>query len=146
MIAAELRGEDLCPRLGVMSLHLPPKATLDQTEHLLSRWGSCRHISHPQVIVGFDTSEMFDFDLTEEGRAIVTCRTARGEAILEWGAVHGLTLHEQDHLTNTFFPCNTFQRPRRLNYICTKGIAVHYGGLSLKAACFGRTCPGRNNC
>ena len=47
MLAAELRGGDRCPRLGIVSLHLPPKATVEQTQSLLGRWGECRHFSHP---------------------------------------------------------------------------------------------------
>ena len=54
MIAAELRGGDRCPHLGVISIHLPPKATLEQTEQLLQR-GGVRNFTHQQVIVGFDT-------------------------------------------------------------------------------------------
>ena len=82
--------------------------------------------------MGFDPNETFDFDVADGGRVIRIARTARGEAILERGASHDLTFHEQDSLTATFFPY-TSQRPRRLDYIWTRGIQVRDGRVIAKS-------------
>ena len=66
-------------------------------------------------MVGFDTNETFDFDVDEIGRVAITAKSARGEAILEC---------EQEATKATYYPYNTNQRPRRLDYIWTRGIPI----------------------
>ena len=59
------------PTLGNIQPSPSSQSHVDQMQHLLTRWGECRHMRHPQVIVGFDTNETFDFDVSDEGRVTV---------------------------------------------------------------------------
>ena len=69
-------------------------------------------------MVGFDTNETFDFDTDDMGGVALTAKSARGEA------THGLTVLEQEAAMATYYPYNTSQRPRRLDYIWTRGIPI----------------------
>ena len=114
-LAAVVGEED--NHIGVVSLHLPPRATLDETEAMLSTWGAMQAMRQKKVIVGFDCNETLDFD---EGQ--VSSRTARGEAILTWAVHFDLTLPAQQGLVPSFFPYNTAQQTRRLDYVMTNGL------------------------
>ena len=48
-------------RTGLISAHLPPKATLDETEDMLSRIGDMPAMQQPRLVLGFDCNETFDF-------------------------------------------------------------------------------------
>ena len=76
LAAMEDDGED---RIGILSLHLPSRATLEETEVLLVTWGKLKALTQKKVVVGFDCNESFDFDDD----------TARGETILTWILGHG---------------------------------------------------------
>ena len=74
-------------RLGLASLDLPPKATIDETETMLSEWGRMPAMPQKRLLIGFDCNETFDFD---DGHAL--SRSARGETILNWALPNDLTL------------------------------------------------------
>ena len=99
------------------SLHLPPKATAEETESLLAEWEKMPVMQQQRLIVGFDCNETFDF----EGDGIHS-RTAWGECILMWAKRQNLPLPLQDGTTPSFFPYNPAQRPRRLDYILVRGL------------------------
>ena len=89
--------------IGLASIHLPPKAALDETETMLAQLGGTPVLQQPRLVLGFDCNETFDFEGAE-----VRSRTARGEAILVWAVHHGLRLPLQQGTTPSYFPYNTF--------------------------------------
>ena len=76
-----------------------------------------RPSTQKKVVVGFDCNESFDFAEDQ-----VASRTASGETILTWILSLGLHLPAQQGSVPSFFPYNTAQQPRRLDYGLTKGI------------------------
>ena len=58
-LAIEIEGGDGRP-IGVVSLHLPPKPTIDETQTLLDKWGRCKPMISNLLYIGFDTNETFD--------------------------------------------------------------------------------------
>ena len=106
-------------RIGIVTLHLPTKATIEETESMLAEWGAMGAMQQKKLVVGFDCNETCDFD----GEQVLS-RTARGESILIWAIQRDLSLPCQQRHVPSFFPYNTAQQPRRLDYVLTKGLQV----------------------
>ena len=49
-------------QMRILSLHLPPRATLEETEVLLERWGRLPAMRQSRLVVGCDCNETVDFD------------------------------------------------------------------------------------
>ena len=112
---------------GLVSIHLPPKATLDETETMLAQLGATPALQRPRLVLGFDCNETFDFEGAE-----VRSRTARGEAILVWAVHHELRLPLQQGTTPSYFPYNASQQPRRLDYLWVRGLRTPWEGEVLQ--------------
>ena len=54
-------------------------------------------------------------------------RTGRGDSVLHWAAQHELTPPPQELHKPTHFPYNQELRPRRLDYVFTKGVTAAHG-------------------
>ena len=113
--------------IGFASIHLPPKATLDETETRLAQLGGTPALQQPRLVLGFDCNETFDF----EGAEVRSC-TPRGEAILVWAVHHELRLPLQQGTTPSYFPYNTSQLPRRLDYLWVRGLRTPWEGEVLQ--------------
>ena len=110
-------GGENADRTGLISAHLPPKATVDKTESMLSRIGDMPAMQQPRIVLGFDCNETFDFEGEE-----IRSRTARGEGILVWALRYDLLLPPQQGSVPSYFPYNTSQQPRRLDYLWVRGM------------------------
>ena len=44
-------------RIAIVTLHLPPKATIEQTESMRAEWGAMRAMQQKKLVVGFDCNE-----------------------------------------------------------------------------------------
>ena len=80
-----------------------------------------------RVLIGFDCNETFDFD---DGYAL--SRSSRGEAILHWALRNDLILPLQQGHIPSYFPYNTAQQPRRLDYVFVRGLHVEGEGEVLE--------------
>ena len=103
--------------IRVLAGHVPHHATIPQTEALLHPWGET--LQGRVVVLGMDANETFRPPLADKP-GCYAC-TGRGEVILEWLLSRDLKLPPQDLLTPTYHPYNTTMRPRRLDYIATRG-------------------------
>ena len=119
-------GDD---RIGIVTLHLPPKATTEETESMLTEWGKMSAMRQRYLVAGFDCNETFDF----EGDQVLS-RTAREKAILIWALNYDLNLPSRQGRVPSFFPYNTVQQPRRLDYVFVKGLRVGGEGHLLEKA------------
>ena len=103
--------------IRVLSGHIPHHATIPQTEAILQGW---KDILEGRILVlGMDANETFRPPLA--GRPGCYASTGRGELILEWLLSMNLKLPPQDLATPTYHPYNLTMRPRRLDYLATKG-------------------------
>ena len=103
--------------IRVLSGHIPHRATIPQTEAILHGWGDM--LQGRVAVLGMDANETFRPPLA--GRPGCYASTGRGEVILEWLLSMSLKFPPQDLATPTYHPYNTTMRPRRLDYIATKG-------------------------
>ena len=96
MLAAVFE-EDVGDKIWLMSLHLPAKATVEETDH---------------------SDETFDLN-----NGLIGSRTARGETLLRWfQQMTDPNLPDQKGETPSYYPYSPDQRPRRLDYILHRRI------------------------
>ena len=110
-------------KLGVLNVHLPPKATLPETGQHMAVWENTQALKQPCRILLGDLNETF-LAAQEDNEAWATLqhKTARGAMLLQWLSEHDMTAPNQDLATPTYHPYNHLHRPRRLDYIFWAGV------------------------
>ena len=101
------------------SLHLPPKATVEETESLLAEWEKMPAMQQQRLIWVLTAMKL---STARETAYIPEQLEARAECILMWAMRQNLLLELQDGTRPSFFPYNPGQRPRRLDYILVRGL------------------------
>ena len=118
-VATTLTNADGRFSLRLVSIHIPHHATNAETEQILEGLQMEKH--RGKFAIGMDANETFVV-----GARGHRAKTNRGEIILNWITKQGGKLPEQSMQQASFYPYNTAQTPRRLDYIVTKGL-VDYG-------------------
>ena len=78
--------------MGVLNVHLPPKATLTETGKQLDTWGNMRIVKEQALVVMGDFNETLTRNReTDE----LTHRTARGALSTQWYHDHDLSAPPQ---------------------------------------------------
>ncbi|CAE7889846.1 CPK2, partial [Symbiodinium necroappetens] len=108
---------------GVICIHVPHHATVDETSTILADFDSCPAMRQHRTIVGMDANEIFSH--SESASAFPKGHTGRGETILTWLANGDFRFPEQQLHLPSHFPYSG-QNPRRLDYLVCRGI--HLGG------------------
>ena len=112
-------------KVGILNLHLPPKATLTETGKQLTMWGEMHAAKEKALMILGDFNETLtrEKEMDEMSR-----RTARGALLTQW--FHTLDMSAPPQQTNmpSYFPYNQAHRPRRLDYVLVRGIASTQGG------------------
>ena len=113
-------------KMGVLNVHLPPKATLLETGQRTASWADLQSMKHHSRIFMVDLNETFV--RAEVGRnewSTLQHKTARGAMLLQWLSEQEMQPPSQDISTPTYHPYNPYNhlhQPRRLDYIFFAGI------------------------
>ena len=110
-------------KVGVLNVHLPPKATMADTGQRMENWSSSHALRQPNKILLGDLNETFvQATVGREAWSTLQRKTARGAMLLQWLGEHDMYPPSQDLAQPTYFPYNQLHRPRRLDYIFYAGI------------------------
>ena len=123
-VATTLKLRQTSVAFRTLAGHIPHHATIPATEDMLLTWRRAL-TPYPRVLVGIDANETFTTPLTNTAGGVA--QTGRGDSVLHWAAQCTLTLPPQELHTPTHFPYNQQMRPRRLDYIFTKGTTAAKG-------------------
>ena len=109
--------------IGLISGHVSHKFSIAQTAEALSSWGDAPCLKSFKVLLGFDANETFLQPGGLLGDTTLSC-TGRGEQILQWCLEHDVAIPEQDIDCPSHFPYNPDLKPRRIDYIATRGMRI----------------------
>ena len=110
-------------KIGILNVHLPPKATLVETGAYAAAWGDMQASRQQAKILMGDLNETFQ--PAEGGRQpedALRHKTARGGLLLQWLSDRDMRAPEQEMAIPTYHPYNPLHQPRRLDYIFTAEI------------------------
>ena len=111
-------------KVGVLNVHLPPKATVADAGQRMENWSATQALRQSSQIFLGDLNETFvQASVGREEWSVLQHKTARGAMLLQWLSEHDLHPPTQELTTPTYFPYNQLHRPRRLDYIFYAGIA-----------------------
>ena len=103
--------------IRVLSGHIPHHATIQHTATMLQQWGDT--LQGRTAVLGMDANETFRPPMGDRP-GCYAC-TGRGEVVLDWLLSEDLKLPPQDLHTPSYYPYNPSMRPRRLDYLATRG-------------------------
>ena len=110
-------------KVGVLNVHLPPKATVPETGEHMALWERMQALRQPRRIFAGDLNETFLQEARmrhqEEG---LQHKTARGAMLLQWLNDQDMRAPEQQIDVPTYYPYNHLHQPRRLDYLFLAGI------------------------
>ena len=110
-------------KLGVLNVHLPPKATLADTGRRLQNWSDTRALRQPSQILLGDFNETFvRATVSREEWSTLQHKTVRGALLLQWISERDMQPPAQDIMAPSYHPYNRLHQPRRLDYIFFVGI------------------------
>ena len=105
-------------KLGVLNVHLPPKATLSDTGRRTTAWSNMRSVRQPSKMVMGDLNEtLVRARASREEWSTLQQKTARGAMLLQWLSEQDMQAPNQEMMTPTYHPYNHLHQPRRLDYI-----------------------------
>ena len=110
-------------KVGVLNVHLPPKATLSDTGKQTTLWADMQAMKHAKAILLRDLNETFtEARENREDWSTLQHKTSRGAMLLQWLSDQDMQPPSQELNTPTYHPYNKLHRPRRLDYVFTKGV------------------------
>ena len=105
-------------KLGILNVHLPPKATLSDTGRRTAEWGGMRSMKQPGKMVLGDLNEtLVRARVSREEWSTLQHKTARGAMLLQWLSEQGMQAPSQEMSTPAYHPYNLLHQPRRLDYV-----------------------------
>ena len=107
-------------KTGLISGHVSHKFTIADTAEALREWGETPAATCPKLLLGMDANEVFLHPGGFLG-GVTLSTTGRGEQIMQWAMEHDVLFPPQEIDVSSHFPYNPLLRPRRLDYIATRG-------------------------
>ena len=110
-------------KIGVLNVHLPPKATLPDTGKQTTVWADMQAMKHTKAILLGDLNETFiEGRVNREDWSTLQHKTARGAMLLQWLGDQDMQPPAQELGMPTYHPYNRLHRPRRLDYVFFRGV------------------------
>ena len=110
-------------KMGVLDVHLPPKATIAETGARVTSWTGVQAVKQTRKILLGDLNETFVLEesirLQED---LLKHKTARGAILLQWLSDMKMHAPRQDIADPTYHPYNRMRQPRRLDYVFTANL------------------------
>ena len=105
-------------KIGVLNVHLPPKATIAEAGARAAGWASMHAMKQQGRVIMGDLNETFTkAEHSRTADETLMHKTARGALLLQWLTEQDMQAPSQDMHTPTYHPYNRLYQPRRLDYI-----------------------------